>query len=122
MFLVLRSFLVEMMLIRVYSSIAMLLTNEPIYIVKDRPLKVFAFFYKGAAEMGKREHMEMIFLPAASGLVKIYVYGFKPQGSWGEVTAEANGVTVQIKGGNRRKAIIRSLARLNESLLNRAEE
>lgn len=72
--------------------------------------------------MQKNNHFETIFLPSNSGIVKIYIYGFKPYGSWGQVFASLNDVTVNIKGYNRKKTIIRALANLNESLLNIKED
>ncbi len=70
----------------------------------------------------ERNHYEAIFLPTKSGVIKIYIYGFKPRGSWGQVFATKNGITVNVKGYNRRKTIIRSLTKLNDSLLNIKED
>ncbi|HEY4553366.1 MAG TPA: hypothetical protein VIG80_09245 [Bacillaceae bacterium] len=72
--------------------------------------------------MQKNHKYEAIFLPTKTGLVKIYIYGFKPYGSWGQVFASINNVSVNMKGYNRKKTIIRALAKLNESLLNKNKD
>lgn len=72
--------------------------------------------------MHKNNKFEVIFLPSTSGIVKIYIYGFKPHGSWGQVYSSMNDLSVSVKGYNRKKTIIRSLAKLNESLLNKKED
>jgi hypothetical protein len=72
--------------------------------------------------MYKNSKYEALFLPTKSGVIKIYIYGFKPHGSWGQVFTSINGVSVNVKGYHRKKTIIRSLEKLNESLLNINEE
>ncbi|GER68121.1 hypothetical protein BpJC7_27770 [Weizmannia acidilactici] len=63
------------------------------------------------------ERMDMFFIPAKEGYIKIYVYGFLHDSSWGQVFTEYNGLTVVVKGYNRKKTIIRSLTKMHESLL-----
>ncbi|MGE8206708.1 hypothetical protein ACQKP0_19545 [Heyndrickxia sp. NPDC080065] len=69
--------------------------------------------------MKRHDQMDVIFLPADKGMIKIYAYGFSPAGSWGQVFTEYNNITVTVKGYHRKKTIIRCLSRLNESLLNK---
>lgn len=80
------------------------------------------FIRKGDVAMRKNNRVELIYLPTDSGVVKIYIYGFKPFGAWGQVFASMNDVSVNVKGFNRKKTIIRSLTVLNESLLKLNEE
>ncbi|UYM81927.1 hypothetical protein OF848_16795 [Heyndrickxia coagulans] len=63
------------------------------------------------------ERMDRIFIPAEAGYIKIYVFGFLRDSAWGQVFAEYNGLTVVVKGYNRKKTIIRALTKLHESLL-----
>ncbi|MCJ8006087.1 hypothetical protein ACFFF5_04855 [Lederbergia wuyishanensis] len=72
--------------------------------------------------MRKNSRYEMIFIPTNSGMVKIYIYGFKPYGSWGHIIASMNGLSVNTKGYNRKRTIVKALALLNESILNMKEE
>ncbi|MBU5214426.1 MULTISPECIES: hypothetical protein [Heyndrickxia] len=72
--------------------------------------------------MKTHEQMDAIFLPTETGMIKIYAYGFSPSGSWGQVYTEYNDITITVKGYHRKKTIIRSLSRLNESLLNKMED
>ena len=72
--------------------------------------------------MVKNNTYEALFLPTKSGVIKIYIYGFKPYGSWGNVITSMNTVSVNVKVYNRKKTIIRSLEKLNESLLNMKED
>ncbi|MBS4217932.1 hypothetical protein KHA96_06300 [Bacillus sp. FJAT-49711] len=72
--------------------------------------------------MRKNNRFEVIFIPANSGMIKIYIYGFKPYGSWGRVFAAMNDISINVKGYNRKRTIIKALAQLNESLLNMKEE
>lgn len=72
--------------------------------------------------MKRHDHMDVIFLPTETGMIKIYAYGFSPSGAWGQVITEYNDITVTVKGYHRKKSIIRSLTRLNESLLNKMED
>ncbi|PKR86875.1 hypothetical protein [Heyndrickxia camelliae] len=69
--------------------------------------------------MQKHEHMDVFFLPTRSGMIKIYSYGFSSGESWGQVFTEYNDITVSVKGYNQKKAIIKSISRLNDSLLNK---
>ncbi|MDZ5470595.1 hypothetical protein SM124_02415 [Bacillus sp. 31A1R] len=66
----------------------------------------------------KHQTMELLILPSLSGLIKVHIYGFREQREWGQVFAELNGTVVSAKGYHRKKTIIRTLAKLNESLLN----
>jgi len=52
-------------------------------------------------------------------MIKIYSYGFSSGESWGQVFTEYNDITVSVKGYNQKKAIIKSISRLNDSLLNK---
>ncbi|MBS4198772.1 hypothetical protein KHA93_03790 [Bacillus sp. FJAT-49732] len=72
--------------------------------------------------MRKNNRYEMIFIPTNYGMIKIYIYGFKPYGSWGQVVASMNDLSVNAKGYNRKRTIVKALALLNESLLNMKEE
>ncbi|MEK3887145.1 hypothetical protein [Bacillus sp. FSL K6-3431] len=67
-------------------------------------------------------NLEIIYLPSKFGMVKVYVYGFKTFGAWGQVFATLDDISVNVKGYNRKKTIVRSLTSLNESLLNMKEE
>jgi hypothetical protein len=69
--------------------------------------------------MHKHEHMDVLILPTKTGVIKIFSYGFTPHGSWGQVFTEYNDTTVTVKGYHRKKAIIKSISRLNDSLLNK---
>ncbi|RDI47647.1 hypothetical protein [Falsibacillus pallidus] len=71
--------------------------------------------------MKKNEKIEMMFLPIEEGLIKLYIYGFKSAGAWGQVIAEFNDVTINIKGYSRKKSIVRALAKLNNALINKSE-
>ncbi|MCR2820902.1 hypothetical protein [Lederbergia panacisoli] len=72
--------------------------------------------------MRKNNRFEVIFIPTNSGMIKLYIYGFKPYGSWGHVFASMNDISINVKGYNRKRTIIKALAQLNESLLNMKEE
>lgn len=61
--------------------------------------------------------MEMIFIPAKNGYIKVYVYGFSNLGTWGNAVAEFNGVSVTAKGFNKKRTIVRSISKLHESLV-----
>ncbi|MEH7445094.1 hypothetical protein V7201_22570 [Bacillus sp. JJ1122] len=61
--------------------------------------------------------MEMIFIPAKNGFIKVFIYGFSNLGTWGKAVAEFNGLSVSAKGFNKRRTIIRSIAKLHESLV-----
>ncbi|WP_018663001.1 hypothetical protein [Heyndrickxia acidiproducens] len=63
------------------------------------------------------DRMDMIFIPTEKGYIKIFVYGFFHDRSWGQVFTEYNGITVVVKGYNRKKTMIRSLSKMHESLL-----
>jgi hypothetical protein len=79
------------------------------------------FNSKGVCLMTKQEHMELIILPTDQGEVKVFVYGFKPFGSWGQVVVQLNDLTVNSKGYNRKKTIIRTLTQLHQMLVNNQE-
>jgi hypothetical protein len=66
--------------------------------------------------------MEMIFIPAKNGYIKVYVYGFSSLGTWGNAVAEFNGVTVTAKGFNKKRTIVRSISKLHESLLRKGRK
>lgn len=61
--------------------------------------------------------IEMIFIPAKNGYIKIFIYGFSNLGTWGNAVAEFNGITVSAKGFNKKRTIVRSIAKLHESLM-----
>ncbi|MBS4172321.1 hypothetical protein [Bacillus sp. FJAT-49736] len=69
--------------------------------------------------MHKHEQMDIFFLPTKSGVIKIYSYGFSSGDAWGQVFTEFNDITVTVKGYSQKKAIIKSITRLNDSLLNK---
>ncbi len=69
--------------------------------------------------MKKTDQMELMFFPSESGLIKVYIYGFKPFGAYGQVFAELNDVTVTAKGYYRKKTIIRTLMMLHHHLVNK---
>lgn len=66
--------------------------------------------------------MEMIFIPAKNGYIKVYVYGFSNLGTWGNAVAEFNGVTVTAKGFNKKRTIVRSISKLHESLVKKGRK
>ncbi|MCM3663237.1 hypothetical protein M3204_02390 [Mesobacillus subterraneus] len=66
--------------------------------------------------------MEMIFIPAKNGYIKVYVYGFSNLGTWGNAVAEFNGVTVTAKGFNKKRTIVRSISKLHESLVRKGRK
>jgi hypothetical protein len=68
---------------------------------------------------GKR--MDMFFLPSQHGTIKLFVYGFHPLGNGGQVYAELNGITVKVKGFQRKRVIVRALRKLHELLLNQEQ-
>lgn len=72
--------------------------------------------------MFKSDRYEMIFLPSDVGMIKVYIYGFRHYGGQGRVFAALNDINVTIKGNNRNKAIVKALAKLHDSLLERTEE
>jgi hypothetical protein len=74
---------------------------------------------KGEFMVEKKQQMEVFFLPSTAGLIKIYINGFKPYDSRGQVNAILNDVTISIKGHHRKKTVVRALASLHESLLNK---
>ncbi|MBM7586636.1 hypothetical protein JOC86_003188 [Bacillus pakistanensis] len=67
--------------------------------------------------MRKFNHMEAMFLPTDQGMIKIFIYGFQSIGSWGQVIAQLDDVTVNTKGYSRRKTIVRSLTQLHQMLV-----
>jgi hypothetical protein len=66
--------------------------------------------------------MEMIFIPAKNGYIKVYVYGFSNLWTWGNAVAEFNGVTVTAKGFNKKRTIVRSISKLHESLVKKGRK
>lgn len=72
--------------------------------------------------MTPHENLDIIYFPTEKGVLKIFSYGFSPSGAWGQVYTEYNNITVTVKGYSRKKSIIRSLTKLNESLLNKMED
>jgi hypothetical protein len=66
--------------------------------------------------------MEMIFIPAKNGYIKVYVYGFSNLGTCGNAVAEFNGVTVTAKGFNKKRTIVRSISKLHESLVRKGRK
>lgn len=66
--------------------------------------------------------MEMIFIPAKNGYIKVYVYGFSNLGTWGNAVAVFNGVTVTAKGFNKKRTIVRSISKLHESLVRKGRK
>ncbi len=70
----------------------------------------------------QHKQMDIMIVPTETGNVKIFSYGFIPLGSRGQVYIDYNGVTISVKGYHRKKAIIRAITRLNESLLNKKED
>jgi hypothetical protein len=63
--------------------------------------------------------MEMMIFPSDKGMIKLYIYGFQGYGNWGKVYATYNDITVSSKGYHRKKAIVRSLVKIHESLVNK---
>jgi hypothetical protein len=66
--------------------------------------------------------MEMIFIPAKNGYIKVFVYGFNRLGTWGNAVAVFNGESVSAKGFNKKRTIVHSLAKLHRSLLKKRRE
>jgi hypothetical protein len=66
--------------------------------------------------------MEMIFLPAKNGHVKVFVYGFNHLGTWGSAVAVFNGASATAKGFNKKRTIVHSLAKLHRSLVKKGRE
>ncbi|RSD28304.1 hypothetical protein EJA10_07025 [Mesobacillus subterraneus] len=61
--------------------------------------------------------VEMIFIPAKNGYIKVFVYGFTNLGTWGSAIAEFNGLSVSAKGFNKKRTVVRSITKLHESLV-----
>ncbi|MCM3572971.1 MULTISPECIES: hypothetical protein [Mesobacillus] len=73
--------------------------------------------------MGDHElKMEMIFIPAKNGQIKVFVYGFNHLGTWGNAVAVFNDESVSAKGFNKKRTIVHSLAKLHRSLLKKRRE
>ncbi|MBT2637331.1 MULTISPECIES: hypothetical protein [unclassified Bacillus (in: firmicutes)] len=73
--------------------------------------------------MGDHElQMEMIFIPAKNGYIKVFVYGFNHLGTWGNAVAVYNGESVSAKGFNKKRTVVHSLAKLHRSLLKKRRE
>lgn len=60
--------------------------------------------------------MEMIFIPAKNGYLKVFIYGFSSLGTFGNAIAEFNGITAAAKGFNKKRTVVRSIVKLHESL------
>lgn len=60
--------------------------------------------------------MEMIFIPAKNGYLKIFVYGFNQLGMWGNAVAVFKGTSATAKGFNKKRTIVHSIAKLHKSL------
>jgi hypothetical protein len=67
------------------------------------------------------QRIEMIFVPAKNGYIKVFVYGFSNLGTWGSSIAEFNGVSAAAKGFSKKRTIVRSIAKLHESLVNKGK-
>jgi hypothetical protein len=65
--------------------------------------------------------MEMIFIPAKNGYIKVFIHGFSNLGTWGNAIAEFNGISAAAKGFNKKRTIVRSIAKLHESLLKKGK-
>lgn len=66
--------------------------------------------------------MEMIFIPAKNGYIKVFVYGFNRLGTWGNAVAVFNGESATAKGFNKKRTIVHSLAKLNRSLVKKGKQ
>lgn len=69
----------------------------------------------------EEKRMEMIFIPAKNGYIKVFIYGFSNLGTWGKAFAEFNGISVAATGFSKKRTIVRSIAKLHESLLNKGK-
>lgn len=67
--------------------------------------------------MKKEKRMEFWNLPSSQGMIKVWVYGFQHAGDFGRAIAVSDNITVTTKGYNRKKTIVRSLAKLHQVLL-----
>jgi hypothetical protein len=68
--------------------------------------------------MNQYKRMEILFLPTERGMIKVHIYGYIRPRSLGHVFAEFNNVTVDAKGYNRNKTIIKTLTCLHNTLVN----
>ncbi|HAQ07666.1 MAG TPA: hypothetical protein DCR24_09160 [Bacillus bacterium] len=66
--------------------------------------------------------MEMMFIPAKNGYIKVFIYGFSNLGTWGNAVAVFNGIAVTAKGFNKKRTIVRSIAKLHESLVKKGRK
>jgi hypothetical protein len=66
--------------------------------------------------------MEMIFIPAKNGYIKVFVYGFNRLGTWGNAVAVFNGESAAAKGFNKKRTIVHSLVKLHRSLEKKRRE
>lgn len=66
--------------------------------------------------------MELIFIPAKNGYIKVFVNGFSNLGTLGNAVAEYKGVAVTAKGFNKKRTIVRSIAKLHESLVKQGKK
>jgi len=63
--------------------------------------------------------MEMIFIPAEIGMIKVYIYGFQGGSGYGRVFATFEDMVASAKGYNKKRTIVRALSKLYESLANK---
>ncbi|MDQ0214823.1 hypothetical protein J2S13_001220 [Oikeobacillus pervagus] len=66
--------------------------------------------------MNKSDRMELILIPSNKGFIKIHIYGFETYGAWGQVFAQLNEITVNMKGFHKKKTLIKTLVRLHDTL------
>jgi hypothetical protein len=66
--------------------------------------------------------MEMIFIPAKNGYIKVFVYGFNHLGTWGNAVAVFNGEHATAKGFNKKRTIVHAIAKLHRSLVKKRRE
>lgn len=66
--------------------------------------------------------MEMIFIPAKNGYIKVFVYGFNRLGTWGNAVAVFNGESATAKGFNKKRTIVHSLAKLHTLIVKKGKQ
>lgn len=66
--------------------------------------------------------MEMIFIPAKNGYIKVFVYGFNHLGTSGNAVAMFNGVSANAKGFHKKRTIVHSLSNLHRVLVKKRRE
>ena len=62
------------------------------------------------------QKMELIFIPAENGMIKVYIYGFLA-GGYGKVFATYRDFVVSSKGYNKRRTIVKALSKLTDTIL-----